>query len=62
MSSCGKPNESVTPKKRSTVMGNTRTEKLARVNHWEELFRLRDEQRERVRTAVTLVKGKKLPL
>ena len=43
-------------------MANTRTEKLARVNHWEELFRLRDEQRERVRTAVTLVKGKELPL
>lgn len=43
-------------------MASVRTEKLAGVNYWEELLRLRDAQRQRMKTAVTLVKGRELPL
>lgn len=43
-------------------MASPRTEKLAGVNHWEELLRLRDQQREHLKTAVTIVKGKDVPL
>ena len=43
-------------------MASARTEKLAGVNYWEELLRMRDEQREQRETAVMLVKGKDLPL
>ena len=43
-------------------MASARTEKLAGVNYWEELLRMRDEQRKQRETAVMLVKGKDLPL
>lgn len=39
----------------------SRTEKLAKVNYWEELLRLRDEDRERRKNALVIVKGKELP-
>jgi len=42
-------------------MGNERTDKLAKVNHWEELFRIRDQQRAFRKTAVKVVRGSELP-
>lgn len=44
------------------IMASARTERLARENYWEELLRIRDEQRKHVKSAVTLIKGKDLPL
>jgi hypothetical protein len=43
-------------------MPNNRTEKLSQVNFWEELFKLRDVQRERRKSAIQVVKGSELPL
>jgi len=40
----------------------TRTERLAKTNYWDELLRLRDEDRERRKDGVVLVKGKEIPL
>jgi gentisate 1,2-dioxygenase len=41
---------------------SNRTEKLAKVNHWEALMALRDRQREERRTAVQVVRLSELPL
>lgn len=43
-------------------MSTDRNEKLAQTNYWDRLFALRDEQRERKRTAIQVVKGAQLPL
>jgi hypothetical protein len=43
-------------------MASERREKLARVNFWDELFKLRDLQRERRKTAVQVIKLSDLPL
>ena len=43
-------------------MSTERSKRLSQVNYWEELFKLRDEQRERQKTAVQVVKGSELPL
>ena len=39
----------------------SRKERLAKTNYWDEFFRLRDEERERHKDAVVMVKGKDLP-
>ena len=39
----------------------SRTEKLAQTNYWDEILRLRDEERGRNKEAVAIVKGKELP-
>ena len=43
-------------------MANERKEKLSRRNLWDELFEMRDEQRERQKTAIQVVKETELPL
>jgi hypothetical protein len=43
-------------------MPNERTERLAKVNFWDQLIKLRDVQRERRKTAIQVVKGSELPL
>ena len=42
-------------------MGSERTERLAKVNHWEEFFRMRDRQREFRKSAVKVVRRSELP-
>jgi len=42
-------------------MASERTEKLARTNYWEELFRIRDRQRELRKTAIAVVRRSELP-
>ena len=42
-------------------MANERTDKLAKTNYWDELFRIRDQQREHRRTAISVVRGAELP-
>jgi len=39
----------------------SRTERLATTNYWDELLRLRDEERARKKEAVEIVKGRELP-
>jgi gentisate 1,2-dioxygenase len=39
-----------------------RTEELARKNYWQDLIRMRDEQREQRRSAIQVVRGDELPL
>ena len=39
-----------------------RKERLARVNHWDELLALRDRQREQTKNAIQVVKEAELPL
>ena len=43
-------------------MSTDRNDQLAQTNFWDRLFALRDEQRERKRTAIQVVKGAQLPL
>jgi gentisate 1,2-dioxygenase len=43
------------------VAEKNRTEKLAATNYWDEFFRLRDEEREKNKDAVVIVKGQELP-
>ena len=43
-------------------MSTQRTEELARKNYWQELMRLRDEQREQRKSAIQVVRGDELPL
>ena len=43
-------------------MANERTERLASRNHWDELLKLRDEQREHRKTAIQVVKRSELPV
>lgn len=43
-------------------MEKSRKEKLAEVNHWEELLALRDRQREQTKNALQVVKESELPL
>ncbi len=43
-------------------MGKSRKEKLAEVNHWDELFALRDRQRAQTKDALQVVKEADLPL
>jgi hypothetical protein len=40
----------------------TRKDKLAEVDHWEELLRLRDRQREQTRNGIQVIKEAELPL
>jgi hypothetical protein len=42
-------------------MASERTEKLAGMNFWDELFRLRDEQREEKKNAIQVIRGADLP-
>ena len=42
-------------------MANDRKAKLAEVNHWEELLKLRDRQREQTRNAIQVIKEAELP-
>ena len=42
-------------------MTSQRTEKLAKVNHWDETIALRDRQREYRKTAVQIVRSEELP-
>ncbi len=39
----------------------SRTERLAKTNYWDELLRLRDAEREKNKAAVVIVKGRELP-
>jgi len=39
----------------------SRTERLSKTNYWDEFLRLRDEEREKNKDAVMIVKGKELP-
>ena len=43
-------------------MAKSRKEKLAEVNHWDELFALRDRQRAQTKNALQVVKEAELPL
>lgn len=43
-------------------MTSERTERLAQRDHWEELLRLRDEQREHRKSAIQVVKRAELPV
>ena len=43
-------------------MDSERTAKLAKVNLWDQLIKLRDLQRERRKSAIQVVKGSELPL
>ncbi len=43
-------------------MGQDRKAKLAEVNHWDELFAMRDRQREEKRNAIEIVSEAELPL
>jgi len=43
-------------------LDNERAERLARTDHWNELLRLRDAQREQRKTAIQVVRGDELPL
>ncbi len=43
-------------------MDTERTERLAQTDHWQELLRLRDAQREQRRSAIQVVRGDELPL
>lgn len=47
---------------RSGMVKSDRTEKLAKVNYWDELLALRDRQREARKTAVQVVRLSELPL
>ena len=42
-------------------MASERTEKLAKTTHWEELFRIRDQQRGFRKTAVSVVRKSERP-
>jgi gentisate 1,2-dioxygenase len=42
-------------------MATEREARLAQVDHWEELFKLRDQQRAQLKNAVQVVKGSELP-
>jgi gentisate 1,2-dioxygenase len=42
-------------------MANERAEKLAQTNFWDELLDMRDEQRERLKSAIQVVRGSELP-
>jgi gentisate 1,2-dioxygenase len=44
------------------IMDKSRKEKLAEVNHWDELFALRDRQRAQSKNALQVVKESELPL
>jgi len=56
--------DSLYPKRqeRSTSVTSDRTEKLGKVNFWNELLALRDRQREQQKTAVQVVRRGELPL
>jgi len=43
-------------------MATDRKSKLAEVNHWEELLKLRDRQREQTRNGIQVIKESELPL
>ena len=43
-------------------MASDRKSKLAEVNHWDELFALRDRQREQTRNGIQVIKESELPL
>lgn len=43
-------------------MQSARTPKLAEINFWNELFALRDKQREQRKSAIQVVRGSELPL
>lgn len=43
-------------------MSTERTERLAQTNFWDEIFKLRDQQRERKKSAIQVVKGSQLPV
>jgi len=43
-------------------MAKERTERLASRNHWDELFKMRDEQRDHRKTAIQVVKRSELPV
>lgn len=43
-------------------MSTERIKRLAQVNYWDEIFKLRDLQRERQKTAIQVIKGSQLPL
>ena len=42
-------------------MATDRKSKLAEVNHWEELLKLRDRQREQTRNGIQVIKEAELP-
>jgi hypothetical protein len=43
-------------------MATDRKSKLAEVDHWEELLKLRDRQREQTRNGIQVIKEAELPL
>jgi hypothetical protein len=43
-------------------MASERTERLRKTNYWDELFRIRDQQRQLRKSAVNVVRGADLPL